>query len=174
MPLDPRRAGSGTERLWAEAIAAALHKAIDAGQAVHYDSECDALADLMASAAVGNLGNEWAWREFGLVEGGLSNHPGRAVLAAFARHPELALPAVSAAVARSGAGAVHRLLGPSGWLELARLVYRTYSGRPPPTWLAHPGAAVGHGAAGGGPPERTKAAPARARDRGPRQARCRR
>ena len=151
LPLDPRRAGSGTERLWADAIAAALHKAIDAGQAVHYGSECDALADLMASAAVGNFGNEWAWREFGLVDSGLSGHPGRAVLAAFGRRPELALPAVSAAVARSGAGAVHRLLGPSGWLELARLVYRAYSGRPPPAWLAHPGAAVAHGAAGGGP-----------------------
>ena len=151
LPLDPGRAGPGTERLWADAIAAALHKAIDAGQAVHYDSECDALADLMASAAVGNLGNEWAWREFGLVEPGLSSHPGRAVLAALGRHPEFAVPAVSAAVRRSGAGALHRLLGPSGWLELARLVYQAYSSRPPPAWLAHPGAAAGHGTAGGGP-----------------------
>lgn len=158
LPLDPRRASSGTERQWADAIAAALHKAVDSGQAVHYGSECDALADLMASAAVGNFGNEWAWREFGLVEPGLSSHPGRAVLAAFGRCPELALPAVSAAVRRSGAGAVHRLLGPSGWLELARLVYQSYSGRPPPAWLAHPGAAIDHGAAGAGPdgpPEQT-------------------
>lgn len=150
LPLDPRRARSGTERLWADAIAAALHKAIDSGQAVHYDSEGDALADLMASAAVGNFGNEWAWQEFGLVDAGVSGDPGRAVLIAFGRHPELALPAVSAALGRSGAGAVHRLLGPSGWLELAQLVYRAYSGRPPPGWLASPGAA-GDGAAGGGP-----------------------
>jgi hypothetical protein len=158
LPLDPRRAGSGTERMWADAIAAALHKAIEAGHAVHYDSERDALADLMASAAVGNLGNEWAWREFGLVESGLSGHPGRAVLAAFGRRPEFALPALSAAVGRSGAGAVHRLLGPSGWLELAELVYRTYSGRPSPAWLAHPRSAVGHAATGGelaGSPEQT-------------------
>jgi hypothetical protein len=151
LPLDPRRAGSATERQWADAIAAALHKAIDAGQAVHYGSECDALADLMASAAMGNFGNEWAWREFGLVDSGLSGHPGRAVLAAFGQRPELALPALSAAAGRSGVGAVHRLLGPSGWLELARLVYQVYSGRPPPAWLAHPGTAVAHGTAGDGP-----------------------
>ena len=118
---------------------------------MHYGSECDALADLMASAAMGNFGNEWAWREFGLVDSGLSGHPGRAVLAAFGQRPELALPALSAAAGRSGAGAVHRLLGPSGWLELARLVYQAYSGRPPPAWLAHPGTAVAHGAAGDGP-----------------------
>ena len=155
LPLDSRRAGSGTERLWADAIAAALHKAIDAGQAVHYGSDCDALADLMASAAVGNLNNEWAWREFGLVDSGLSGHPGRAVLAAFGQRPELALPALSVAAGRSGAGAVHRLLGPSGWLELARLVYRAYSGRPPPAWLANPGATSPAAAGGGpaGPPE---------------------
>jgi hypothetical protein len=151
LPLDPRQAGSGTGRLWADVIAAALHKAIDSGQAVHYGSECDALADLMASAAVGNFGNEWAWREFGLVDSGFSGHPGRAVLAAFGRRPELALPALSVAAGRSGAGAVHRLLGSSGWLELARLVYQAYSSRPPPTWLANPGAAMGHAAAGGGP-----------------------
>jgi hypothetical protein len=151
LPLDPRRAGPGTERQWADAIAAALYKAIDAGQAVHYDSECDALADLMASAAVGNLGNEWAWREFGLVEPGISGHPGRAVLAALGRRPEFALPAVSAAVGRSGTAAVHRLLGQSGWLELARLIYQAYSGRPAPAWLVHPGAAMGRDVAGGGP-----------------------
>jgi hypothetical protein len=153
LPLDPRRVGSGTERQWAEAIAAALHKAIDAGQAVHYDSERDALADLLASAAVGNFGNEWAWRELGLVEPGVSSHPGRAVLAALGRRPEFALPALSAAVERSGAAAVHRLLGAAGWLELARLVYRAYSGRPPSAWLANPDAATGHVAAGGGPAE---------------------
>jgi len=159
LPLDPHRASPGTERQWADAIAVALHDAVVSGQAVHYDSECDALADLMASAAVGRLGNEWAWQEFGLVDAGVSGQPGRAVLAAFGRHPEFALAAASSAVARSGADAVHRLLGPSGWLELARLVYRAHTDRPPPAWLA---AAGGHGAAGGRPagppPDRAVAA----------------
>lgn len=151
LPLDPRWTGTGTERRWADAIVAALHKAVDSGQAVHYDSERDALADLMASAAVGNFGNDWAWQEFGLVDAAVTGDPGRAVLAAFGRHPELALPAMSAAIGRSGVAAVHRLLGPSGWLKLARLVYRAGSGRPPPAWLASPGAARGRDTAGRGP-----------------------
>jgi hypothetical protein len=158
LPLDLHRGGLGTERQWADAIADALHQAVDAGQAVHYGSERDALADVMASAAVGQFGNEWAWQELGLVDAGISGHPRRAVLAALGRHPELALPALSAAVERSGAAAVHRLLGPPGWLELARLVYRAYSGQPPPAWLASPGGAGGHGAAAdgaGGSPEQT-------------------
>lgn len=150
--LDLRRAGPGTEQQWADAVALALHEAMLTGQALHYSSECDALADLIACAAAGRYDNEWAWRELGLVDGTVSGSAARAVLAACGRRPELALPATIMAVRRAGTGAVHRMLGSPGWLELARLVYRVHTGRPAPAWLAaaagktaDPGGAFGRG-----------------------------
>ena len=150
LALDLRRAGPGTEQQWADAVALALHEAMLSGQALHYSSECDALADLVASAAVGRWDNEWAWRELGLVDGVVSGPAARAVLAACGRRPELALPATITAIRRAGTGAVHRMLGSPGWLELARMVYQVHTARPAPAWLAAaPGGAAGPGAAGG-------------------------
>ena len=158
LPLDPGRADAGTEQQWADAVAAALHEAIASGQAVHYRSTCDALADMVASAAVGRFDNERAWQELGLVGEAVSGRAGHAVLAAFGRHPEFALAATIAAVSRAGVGAVHRMLGSSGWLELARLVHRVHTGRPAPAWLAvtadaaaAPAAAADGATAGAGP-----------------------
>ena len=136
LTLDLHRAGPGTEQQWADAVALALHEAMLSGRAVHYGSDCDALADLVASAAVGRLDNEWAWRELGLVDGAVSGPAGRVVLTAFGRHPELALAAMITAIQRAGTSAVHRMLGSSGWLELARLVYGAHTGRLAPAWLA--------------------------------------
>ncbi len=150
LALDLRRAGPGTEQQWADAVALALHEAMLSGQALHYSSECDALADLVASAAVGRWDNEWAWRELGLVDGPVSGPAARAVLAACGRCPELALPATITAIRRAGTGAVHRMLDSPGWLELARLVYQVHTGRPAPAWLAAAtGEAAGPGTAGG-------------------------
>jgi hypothetical protein len=137
LALDLHRAGPGTEQQWADAIALALQEAMLSGQALHYGSECDALADLIASAAVGRFDNEWAWRELGLVDdGAVSGSTAHVVLVACGRHPEYALAATITAVRRTGTGAVHRMLGSSGWLELAGLVYRVHTGRPVPSWLA--------------------------------------
>ena len=167
LTLDLHRAGPGTEQQWADAVALALHEAMLSGRAVHYGSDCDALADLVASAAVGRFDNEWAWRELGLVDGAVSGPAGRVVLTAFGRHPELALAAMITAVQRAGTGAVHRMLGSSGWLELARLVYGAHTGRPAPAWLAAaadaaagPDAAAAGATAEAGPePTRRGAAP---------------
>lgn len=160
LTLDLRRAGPGTEQQWADAVALALHGALLSGQAVHYGSDCDALADLVGSAAMGRFDNEWAWRELGLVDGAISGPAGRVVLIACGRHPEYALAATITAIRRAGAGAVHRMLGSSGWLELARLVYGAHVGRPAPAWLAATADAAGPGTATAGATARAGPEPA--------------
>ncbi len=136
LPLDLRRADPGLEQQWADAVTAALHEATATGQAVHYGSDCDALADLVACAAVGRFDHEWAWRQLGLIDELASGSAGRAALTALGQHPEFALAAMTAAVCRAGVAAVHRLFGALGWRDLAGLVYQVHCGRPAPAWLA--------------------------------------
>src|SRR5207249_4450397 len=69
----------------------------------------------------------WAWRQVGLLtssDPAPSSDPGGAIVAAVERLPEHALVAVLAAVCRSGAAPLHRLLGTDGWVRLASVVAR--------------------------------------------------
>lgn len=131
--LDALRDDAGGGRLWADQIVAAVRAALAAGTALHFATHIDALADLVAECAVGRYEHAWAWRQAGLVSGDVAAAPLAAVLAAVAAHPQLALPAMARAAQVSGVAAVHRLLGSSGWVGLARVVLAAHAAHADPS-----------------------------------------
>src|SRR6185437_12171810 len=56
--------------------------------------------------------------------------PAAAALAALRRRPAEATPALVSALPSAGLAALHRLFGPAGWNELARLVIAGLAGDP--------------------------------------------
>lgn len=96
-------------------------------EVVEFPDEAAALADLVAALAVGDRSRAWAWTLAGLTDpggpqdGDLVSLDARriATLRALMQRPEDAAAAVVAAARTTGLPAVHRLLGPGGWLALA-------------------------------------------------------
>src|SRR6185437_1575811 len=56
--------------------------------------------------------------------------PAAAALAALRRRPAEAMPALVSSLPQAGLAALHRLFGPAGWNELARLVIAGLAGEP--------------------------------------------
>ena len=124
--LDLERPDPSLEEQWAQALLAALARALDdsSPDVLHYPRTFDALRDLLASVAQGSVEREWAWRQVGLLAPGEpspATHPGAAALCAVRRFPRDAVRALVACVREVGIPAVHRLLGSAGWAEFAAL-----------------------------------------------------
>ena len=142
----------GTAYAWARTIGRTIAGVVDGGgrrrvatagtgssrvEVVEYPDRGAALADLVASLAVGERGRAWAWALVGLTDG--ADPEGRALvsqdarrtaaLAALAEHPDSAATAVVAAARTTGLAAVHRLLGHDGWLALAARLLETQGSR---------------------------------------------
>jgi hypothetical protein len=122
--IDPDRPDSAIETQWAAALVDALRRALrtGSGDVVHYRRPGDALADLVASVAVGRTERAWAWRRVGLLRPDDPPPSSAAVLAVLGRNPAEVLPVVVRVVREVGVAALHRLFGARGWVELARLV----------------------------------------------------
>ena len=113
---------------WARTVADAIRSAV-AGhdpEVVHYRTLLDALADAVASEALGRWERAWAWRQLGVAA---DPGPGpRSIPALLERHPELALAALVAAMQRCGVPALDRALGSAGWIAVADCVWRAAGG----------------------------------------------
>ncbi len=149
--LDLTAPEPASEAQWADAVAAALTRALREGApgVVHYRGDLDALTDLVLGVSVGRTTNAWAWRRLGLLtdaDPSPSRRPGATVLAALRRRPELAAAAVVAAIAAHGATAVAaltRMLDADGWRGLAAVLVEAAGGPtldnpPSPGRLASP------------------------------------
>jgi hypothetical protein len=134
--LGDQQADGTVEVAWARALAAAVRAALEHGPdagVVHYRRPAAALADLLASLAIGNTERLWAWRQLGVLQAGdpdPAGMPVAAALTALRRQPADTMPALVAAGRTAGVAALHRLLGPAGWNELARLVIASLGGDP--------------------------------------------
>ncbi|HJQ02659.1 MAG TPA: hypothetical protein VJ851_13750 [Jatrophihabitans sp.] len=134
LPLTDRQADGTVELAWAQALAAALREALKVGSdagVLHYRRPTAALTDLLAALATGRTERVWAWRQLGLLQAGdpdPAGMPVAAALTALRRRPAEALPALIAAGRTVGIAALHRLLGPAGWNDLARLVVASRGG----------------------------------------------
>lgn len=128
--LDLNRPDAALETQWSRALIDAIAAAITnrSGDLVCYPRIVDALVDLLVSAVRHCDGNEWAWRQVGLLspsdrgvcEAGADR--AQVVLAALRRQPRDAIAAVAACVHVTGAASLHRMLGAAGWTELALIV----------------------------------------------------
>jgi hypothetical protein len=127
LTLDFDRSDATLEAQWSRALVDAIAAAITdrSCDLVFYPRIVDALIDLLISAIRHCDGNEWAWRQVGLLS---STDRGvceagadltQLVLVALRRHPRDAIAAVAACVRAMGAVPVHRMLGAAGWTELA-------------------------------------------------------
>jgi hypothetical protein len=124
--LDLERPDLSLEEQWAQALIAALARALDESSpdVVCYPRTSDGLRDLLVSVARGSVQREWAWRRVGLLgpgEPSPATHPGAAALCAARRFPRDAVRALVECVREVGIPAVHRLLGSAGWAEFAAL-----------------------------------------------------
>jgi hypothetical protein len=110
---------------WSLALAESIHTVIVRGGAnvVRYASRVQALTDLLASVATGDVHRSWAWRQLGLWRAGDDASPQTAAAAAaraLTTSPE-SIIAVLAAAARAGLLPVLlRRLRPDAWTILAR------------------------------------------------------
>ncbi|HEX4728383.1 MAG TPA: hypothetical protein VH298_11345, partial [Jatrophihabitans sp.] len=127
------------------ALAIALRDALESASVVHYPRPAAALAELLVGLATGRTERLWAWRQLDLVQAGDPDPvgvPAAAALAALRRRPAEAMPALISALPQAGLAALHRLFGPAGWIELARLVIAGLAGDPalaiPPERTDHP------------------------------------
>lgn len=137
--LDPARADTAIARDWARTVADALGTALGrAGpDVVRFRGRLDATADLVAALSLGRPDREWAWRAAGVIADGdpsPASRPAGTAVAALAGDPARAVHALSLAVARAGLPAVHRLLGASGWRQVAGIVLAA-SGQRTTDWL---------------------------------------
>ncbi|HST47795.1 hypothetical protein [Jatrophihabitans sp.] len=136
LSLADRQADATVETAWALALVAALREALEHGPdagVVHYRRPAAALADLLAGLATGAIERLWAWRQLGLLQPGdpdPAGMPVAALLAVLRRRPAEAVPALVTAARTAGVAALHRLLGPAGWNELARQVIAGVGGDP--------------------------------------------
>src|SRR6185437_9711203 len=126
LQLSDRLADGALEQDWARVLAAALRDALDsATDVLHYPRPVAALTELLVGLATGRTERLWAWRQLELVQAGDPDPvgvPAAAALAALRRRPAEAMPALVGALPQAGIAALHRLFGPAGWNELARLV----------------------------------------------------
>ncbi|MEV2227887.1 hypothetical protein AB0H69_04750 [Streptomyces phaeochromogenes] len=125
LPLDLDRPGAVLVRDWAEAVAAAVERALRGPHdaLVHYPDDVAPAADAIAGIATGRTERLWAWRQTGLLRPGdppPGPAPGAAILALLGRHPHVAA-AVLRAAASIGLTPLDRALGRSGWAALAAL-----------------------------------------------------
>lgn len=129
LELDPERPHSALETEWADQIVIALRHSLRDGvrDVVHYERREQALDDLLAGLATGQLANAWAWRQVGLLDPD-DPQPGedpRAVcLRVLGRLPYGVAGTLCRLVRQVGPAAVHRLLGAAGWTEVAALAAR--------------------------------------------------
>jgi hypothetical protein len=133
--LDLDRPDPALEAAWAAALVGAVRRALATGSpgVVRYERERDAVADLVAGAATGDLARAWAWARLGLTAPGdppADRAPGAAIVAALRSRPELALGCVLLAARRAGVAALHRALGPRGWADVAAVVLAAVGGPP--------------------------------------------
>ena len=146
LDLDPTRPDVAITRDWARAVTVALCTALaDAGpDVVRFRGRLDAIADLVATLALARPGREWAWRAAGVLtdaDPDPVSRPAETVIAILARDPGRAVHALSLAVTRAGLPAVHRLLGTSGWRQVASIVLAA-SGQRATDWLGDTGTAA--------------------------------
>ena len=128
LPVDLDRPDPAIEAQWARALVDAVRAALVDGSpdVVYFPRRSEAVADLVASVALGQLERQWAWTQLGLLQPGdppLGSTPAAAVLTVLRRHPESALVAVAAAVRVAGAAPIHRLLGTHGWVAVAAVTF---------------------------------------------------
>ncbi|HEU4399462.1 MAG TPA: hypothetical protein VFU54_16710 [Actinomycetota bacterium] len=140
LSLDSEESDERVSEAWGRALAALVAQALRPSSpgVVRYDSELDALVDLVVSVSTGRWDRLWAWHQVGLLDRQVfrrSSHlpvpdaepgpvfpPAACVLRAFARRPALIPRVVDRVVARAGVGTLDRVLGPGGWRALAVLV----------------------------------------------------
>ncbi|MGW0229336.1 hypothetical protein ACWDWO_13550 [Actinopolymorpha singaporensis] len=113
----PVRLGpSGAARSWADQIAAALARALHAGDdVVIFPRTLDALTDVLVSIGRGDTSRAWAWRQLGLLSAD-PHHPDAAATALL-RRPDLACAALAAAAPHAPLP-----LTVTGWAALAQAV----------------------------------------------------
>jgi hypothetical protein len=144
--LDLTRPDVAITRDWARAVTGALYTALADGgpDVVCFRGRLDAIADLVATLALARPGREWAWRAAGVLtdaDPDPLSRPAGTVIAILARDPGRAVHALSFAVTRAGLPAVHRLLGTSGWRQVASIVLAA-SGQRATDWLGDTGTAA--------------------------------
>jgi hypothetical protein len=133
LELSDRLADGAVEQDWARALAIALRAALESALVVHYPRPVQALAELLVGLAAGRTERLWAWQQLGLLQPGDPDPvgaPATAALAALRRRPAEAMPALVSALPQAGLAGLHRLFGPAGWNELARLVIAGLAGDP--------------------------------------------
>lgn len=130
---------AGLERAWAASVRLALlarlagRHVTEPGQAVGSDDQVlvgyrrreHAVADVVASLALGRSARAWAWQALGVLvprDPDPLHQPADAAVTALTRDPERLLAALVLAVSAAGASAVHRLLGNEGWRSMASAV----------------------------------------------------
>lgn len=153
VPMEDDRGDAWLEEQWSAALIAALRQLIGRGNgdAVHYPRPVDGVADLLAGAAAGRTEREWAWRQLGLLAAGdpsVAAAPRAAAVAAVRRRPELALAALTGAIQRVGVEALHRLLAPGGWTEVAAAVRAAHGPGVPGSLAEHTPESGGPGVPG--------------------------
>ncbi|WP_167857825.1 hypothetical protein [Mycobacterium sp. DL99] len=136
LALDFDRSDAALETQWSRALVDAVAAALAdrSGGLVFYPRIVDALIDFLTSAVRHDDGHEWAWRQVGLLSpadrgvGEAGRDQARLVLAALGRHPRDAIAAVAACVRAMGATSLHRVLGATGWTELASIALGALGG----------------------------------------------
>ncbi|HET6763318.1 MAG TPA: hypothetical protein VFH27_06590, partial [Longimicrobiaceae bacterium] len=122
------RLGMGDSTLlaaWSVALADAIRRAADGrgGDVVHYGSRPHARADVLLSAAAGDLRRAWAWRQMGLWREGDSASPRTAAVEAvraLLAEPEAIVPVVRQAARAGALPALAARLDADDWAMLAR------------------------------------------------------
>jgi hypothetical protein len=95
---------------------------------VRYRSPREALVDVAASVASGDLERAWAWRRLGLWDEAEMAGPqtaGEALVRALAAQPEAIVAAVAAVAAAGGLGGLVRAVDGPGWQRLAAAALRS-------------------------------------------------
>ncbi|MFC8662299.1 hypothetical protein [Streptomyces sp. NPDC057199] len=126
LPLDLDRPGAVLVRDWAEAVTAAVERALRGPRdtLVHYPDDVALATDAVAGIATGRRERLWAWRQTGLLRPGdppPGPAPGAAILALLGRRPHQVAAAVLRAATAIGLTPLDRALGRSGWAALAAL-----------------------------------------------------
>jgi hypothetical protein len=124
--LDPARPEIALIAEWAERLALAVRRTALAGgpHVVHYPDDEAPVRDVVYGLVTGDVARAWAWSSAGSLLAGDPDpaaRPRDALLAVAARHPHTVLTAVLDLLRRPGGlAALDRLLGPAGWVRLAR------------------------------------------------------
>lgn len=143
--LDLTRPDPALAAAWATELVSALLRALAGGgpEVVRYHRDLDAVTDLICGAATGRTERSWAWTRIGLLgrhDPAPAQDPRAAIVAALRRRPQLATGAIAAALRRVSLPALHRALGPTGWIAVAGVVLAALAAGCGPPPLAPPGA----------------------------------